>query len=243
MRRQVDDEALGPGSKPADCLAKHVLCVRLLAEQPQLIDQRANRLLAADRVAVSSHDISVAPLSRCVIVRTWVCTWSSASSSSSCFTMSRAGLNALPATSIVGASAVNSADCLQFKISAVIITAAAMVLLLFFFGIRTNHSVISRRPVSASYAPKIDAARSNTHGAHASPIVGEPGASTIFSSRNTASARSASSGKIGGGMMLRPDFSRSAQSTHAVEVASVIAASKPSRPLTNCLLPTSGEGS
>lgn len=36
---------------------------------------------------------------------------------------------------------------------------------------------------------------------------------------------------------------RTAQSGHAVEGASVIAASEPSRPLINCLLPTSGEGS
>ena len=64
--------------------------------------------------------------------------------------MSRDGENAFPATSIVGASTVNSADCRQLSISAVIITAAAMVLLLFFFGISTNHSVISRRPVSGS---------------------------------------------------------------------------------------------
>ncbi len=59
--------------------------------------------------------------------------------------------------------------------------AAAMLLFEFFFGTQTNHSVISRRPVSASYAPNTDAASSNTQGAQHSSMVGEPGTSTSFS--------------------------------------------------------------
>ena len=64
--------------------------------------------------------------------------------------MSRDGLKLLFATSIVGARIVNSADCRQLRTSAVIMIPAAMVDLLFFFGINTNHSVISRRPVLGS---------------------------------------------------------------------------------------------
>ncbi|MCY1186398.1 hypothetical protein D9M73_272670 [compost metagenome] len=54
------------------------------------------------------------------------------------------------ATSTVGARIENSADWRQFSTRAVIMIPAAIVLLLFFLGIRMNHSVISRRPVSGS---------------------------------------------------------------------------------------------
>jgi hypothetical protein len=94
---------------------------------------------------------------------------------------------------------------------------AAIVLLLFFLGRQTNHSVISLRPESASYAPKIEAARSNTQGAQASPKVGEPGASTIFNSLKIRSAISACSGKIGAGIIDLPVLILSAQSKQAVD--------------------------
>ena len=149
--------------------------------------------------------------------------------------MSRAGLNEFVATSIVGARIVNCADCRQLSTSAVIMIPAAIVLLLFFFGRQTNHSVISLRPEFASYAPKIDATRSKTHCAQASPNVGLPGASTIFSALNISSALSASSGKIGGGMIDPPLFSLSAQSGIAVDGASVIAVLEPSHPWRCCL--------
>jgi hypothetical protein len=45
---------------------------------------------------------------------------------------------------------VNFADCRQFRTSAVIMIPAASVDFEFFFGRHTNHSVISRRPLSGS---------------------------------------------------------------------------------------------
>ena len=66
------------------------------------------------------------------------------------------------------------------------------------------------------------AAKSITHGAQAAPIVGLPGASTMRNSRMTATAAAASSGKMGGGMMLRPSLIRSCQSRQAVLYSGVV---------------------
>jgi hypothetical protein len=93
---------------------------------------------------------------------------------------------------------------------------AAIVDFEFFFGMQRKNSVISLRPDSGSYAPKMQRTKSNTHGAQDSPNVGLPGASTIFSSLKTASALSASSGNIGGGMIDFPALILSAQSRQAV---------------------------
>jgi len=62
--------------------------------------------------------------------------------------MSRAGINELPATSIVGARIRNSAERRQLRINAVSIIAAANVDLLFFFDTSRKKYLISRPPVS-----------------------------------------------------------------------------------------------
>ncbi|MNV41424.1 hypothetical protein D3C71_1330590 [compost metagenome] len=77
--------------------------------------------------------------------------------------MSLAGPKLLSATSLVGARIVNSADRRQFRIRQVSMIDAARPDLKFFFGSITNHSLMSLRPLCGSYAPKMVAARSNTH--------------------------------------------------------------------------------
>ena len=86
--------------------------------------------------------------------------------------MSRAGLNELLATSLVGAMIAKSAEWRSFRISAVIIMPAASVLFAFFLAMSSINSVIMRIPVSGSYAPKIDATKSVDHLSDASPNVG-----------------------------------------------------------------------
>src|SRR5438045_6153834 len=99
----------------------------------------------------------------------------------SAVTMSIAGLKEFCATSRVGATIRNSADLRQLRINAVSMIAAAIVDLEFFFDTRRKNSRISRRPGSASYAPKITSAKSSIHGRQDSPIVGSCAASTIRS--------------------------------------------------------------
>ena len=91
--------------------------------------------------------LSVAPVSRWVMVRKcgWTCIRSR--NSSSCLTISAAGLNELSAISLVGARMMNSADRRQLRISAVSMIPAAMVDLEFFFGMHSMYSEIIRRPV------------------------------------------------------------------------------------------------
>ena len=167
----------------------------------------------------AASTFSVAPLPRCVIVLMcdWTCVSADSSSSACSLHMSRAGSKLFPAICTVGARMLNVAACRQFRISAVSMIPAASVDFEFFFGRQTNHSVTRRRPESASYAPKIDATRSNTHSPHASPNVGDPCASTIRSSRKIRSPSAACSGNSGAGMIERPARRRSAQSTQAVE--------------------------
>src|SRR5690554_888928 len=118
---------------------------------------------------------------------------------------------------MVGARMINSADSRQFRSSRVIIIAAAMVDFECFLGMIRLNSLISLRPDSASYAPNTEPAKSITHGAQASPIVGEPGASTILRWRITDRPASASSGNSGGqGISDSPFIIRSSQSGHAV---------------------------
>jgi len=93
---------------------------------------------------------------------------------------------------------------------------------------------MSRRPDSASYDPKMAAAKSRTQGAHASPIVGLPGASTMRISRMTDRAASASCGYIGAGIMLRPSLIRSCQSRQAVLYSGVIHFPKEKRQPEDC---------
>ena len=57
LRAQQDDAPLWPASQAARGLAQHVLGVRPLAEQPQLVDQRDDPLLAGHRLAVGCNHL------------------------------------------------------------------------------------------------------------------------------------------------------------------------------------------
>ena len=81
---------------------------------------------------------------RCVIWRMFGWTCSRITSSGSARTMSAAGPKALFATSSVGARMYSSAECRQFRISAVNMIPAARVDLPFFLLISRKNSLISR---------------------------------------------------------------------------------------------------
>ena len=57
LRRQIDDETLGPGDKTACRFTQHRVRIRSLAEKPQFIDQNKGRLLAAHDVGVGRDDL------------------------------------------------------------------------------------------------------------------------------------------------------------------------------------------
>jgi hypothetical protein len=61
LRRRVDYKPFRAGNKAARRLAEHVLRVGALAEQPKLIDEDADRLLARDRLVVRRDDLERGP--------------------------------------------------------------------------------------------------------------------------------------------------------------------------------------
>jgi hypothetical protein len=132
-------------------------------------------------------------------------------------TMSRAGPNELPATSIVGARIRNSPVGRQLRKSRVSISPAAKVDFAFFLAIASRDCRISRRPLSASYEPKTARAKSNDQGRATWPKVGRPATSTRQSPSKIRIAAAASPENSGGqGINERPATMRACQSGSAV---------------------------
>jgi hypothetical protein len=94
---------------------------------------------------------------------------------------------------------------------------AAIVDLEFFLLISRKNSRISRRPVSGVVGAEDRGDEVEHPLSQASPKVGWPGASTIFSDLKTASAASASPGNSGGGISDCAATIRSSQSGQAVD--------------------------
>ena len=131
--------------------------------------------------------------------------------------MSRIGLYELSATSLVGARMMNSPDDRQLSMRAVSMIPAAIVLFPFFLLMSSRNSLINRRPCTGSYAPKMHATNSVTHGLTVSDISGSPEAPTMRKLPKRSSASCASAGKSGWQAISDwPEMIRLSQSGQAV---------------------------